>query len=138
MKLKKTLLIIILLVFIKLSYAQQSESLSELNKRIKFSSYKSLDLDKGSHKILDLVSQIIKKNDASYLIESHSCMKGKNETNLIKTQKRAEIIKKELIKRGIENSRLVAVGYGETKRIYICTTRVCDLQNERIEIINID
>lgn len=65
-------------------------------------------------------------------------MRGKHEANLIKTQKRAEIIKKELINRGIENSRLVAVGYGETKRIYIWTTRVCDLQNEKIKITKTD
>ncbi|WP_299715119.1 OmpA family protein [uncultured Tenacibaculum sp.] len=127
-----------MLVSIKLSYSQQSESLSKLNKRIKFLNSESLDLDKNSNKILDLVSQIIKRNESSYLIESHSCMRGENETNLIKTQKRAQIIKKELINRGIENSRLVALGYGETKRKYICTTRVCDLQNERIEIIKTD
>lgn len=85
--------------------------------------------------MLDTLAIIIKSSNTYYVIKSHSTMRGKQEDNLIKTQKRAEIIKEELIRRGIPSTRLVAKGFGETERKYHVPTRIGDMKNDRIEIV---
>lgn len=114
--------------------SQLLSSIESLSEKVKFINSKSVRIRKSSYKILDLISNILKKDNAIYEIEAHSSMRGKANQNLIKTQKRAEFIKKELVKRGIDKTRLIPVGYGETRRLWICTTRACDTRNDRIFI----
>ncbi|EDP95912.1 OmpA family protein [Kordia algicida OT-1] len=112
-----------------------SQKIQELSAQLKFKNSASLELKKESFKILDTLAVIIKNSNASYMVKSHSTLRGKQEDNLVKTQKRAEIIKEELINRGVDSTRLIAKGFGETDRIYHTPTRIGDMKNDRIEIV---
>lgn len=112
-----------------------SEKIDALAEQLKFKSSISLELKKESVDVLDTIANILKTTSYTYNIESHSGMIGKDSDNLIKTQKRAIIIKKALVKRGINPSRLNAVGFGETSpKTSMPNTRERSW-NERIEII---
>jgi OOP family OmpA-OmpF porin len=50
-------------------------------------------------------------------IQGHSDSKGNDNYNLNLSQKRAESVRKYLIKKGIKETRVTAVGYGEKKPI---------------------
>ncbi len=131
MKNESLKLTIILLFFLQLIFAQKSDIIKRLSYKIRFLNSKSIDLEKDSYPILDSISNIILKDSLNYSVESHSAMMR---NALEKTKKRSELIKKELIKRGIDQSRLSSFGYGMYNRRFICTTRACDTKNERIEI----
>lgn len=130
-----------ILLFIILStpvFSQQEEyKLGRLSNKILFVNSQSLNLRPNSSKVLDTISKILKQDTFIYKISSHSSMSGKSELNLKKTQKRAELIKRELVKRGVKEDRLIPIGYGETERIYMTPTRAGDIKNERVLIIKI-
>ncbi len=132
---RNILLILLTLIFGESCAQNNAEELKKLTGKIKFTKSESTKLEQNSFIVLDSISDFLKLNEFEYYIESHSSMRGKSEFNLKKTQKRSELIKLELIKRGIESERLFCKGLGETNRIYLSPTRAGDLKNERIVII---
>jgi len=136
MKILKYVLLVFCFFFVGTVFSQDhSDKIKTLSKQLKFKSSMATELKEESLKVLDTLATILKTTDNVYVIESHSSMRGKQEDNLIKTEKRAKIIKAELIKRGIESERLSCKGLGETNRIYLAPTRIGDMKNERINII---
>lgn len=84
---------------------------------------------------LDELSQILKKYDAAnLLIEGHADSQGADAYNLNLSQKRTESVKTYLMGRGIMESRLTAVGYGETKPIADNNTSLGRAKNRRVEL----
>ncbi|CAL2056499.1 OmpA family protein [Tenacibaculum sp. 190524A05c] len=135
MKIENLKLTIVLLLLFGFTHAQKNDILDKLCHKVKFLNSKSLVLEKNSHLVLDSICNIIKKDSLNYIVESHSATL---QNAIERTKKRAELLRKELIKRGIKKSRLNSIGHGANKRKFICTTRVCNMQNERIEIKRID
>lgn len=87
-----------------------------------------------SYAILDQVVEVMKNNTEYKLkIAGHTDSMGKDESNLILSHKRAEAAKNYLIEKGIDESRLDAVGYGETKPIASNDTAEGRRQNRRVE-----
>ncbi|WP_044200805.1 OmpA family protein [Flammeovirga sp. OC4] len=66
-------------------------------------------------------------------ISGHTDNIGSNQYNLDLSQKRAEAVTNYLIQRGIDSSRLKAVGYGEKKPIADNNTELGRKENRRIE-----
>lgn len=84
---------------------------------------------------LDELIDLLKKYDAALLsIEGHTDNKGDDAYNLTLSQKRAEAVKKYLISKGILESRLTSVGYGETKPIADNKTSTGRTKNRRVEL----
>ncbi|WP_420571214.1 OmpA family protein [Kordia sp.] len=83
------------------------------------------------------ISKIIKKISDEYTVEvsGHTDSVGKKELNLALSQKRAEKIKKLLVKEGCISSQLKAVGYGETRPLASNKTKEGRKMNRRIEIV---
>jgi outer membrane protein OmpA-like peptidoglycan-associated protein len=79
------------------------------------------DFDKAtlrpeSKVILDNVVKFLELNDnISIEIRSHTDMRGSDSYNLSLSQRRAESVVNYLIEHGIDRSRLIAKGYGETE-----------------------
>ncbi len=67
-------------------------------------------------------------------IAGHTDSDGSEAYNLKLSQSRVDTVKKELISKHIEASRLVAKGYGETKPLVPNTTRANKARNRRVEI----
>ncbi|MEQ8576933.1 MAG: OmpA family protein, partial [Fulvivirga sp.] len=63
----------------------------------------------------------------------HTDDQGNDDTNLILSHKRAQATKKYLIDHGIEDARLDAIGYGETKPVADNATVEGRAQNRRVE-----
>ncbi len=88
-----------------------------------------------SYKGLNEVAQIIKDNPGINLaIDGHTDDVGKDESNQILSENRANAVKKYLISKGVEESRLVATGYGETKPIADNKTAAGRQKNRRVEL----
>jgi len=68
-------------------------------------------IDKSLLKLLQENSQIVIE------ISSHTDNKGRDKANMLLSQKRAEGVRKYLMKKGIDKDRLYARGYGEDRPI---------------------
>jgi OmpA-OmpF porin, OOP family len=84
---------------------------------------------------LDELSKILYKYDgASLTIEGHTDSVGADDFNMTLSQKRAESVKQYLIGKGILDTRLIAVGYGETKPVATNDTALGKAKNRRVEL----
>lgn len=71
-------------------------------------------------------------------IAGHTDTNGADEANMSLSQSRAESVRKALISRGIDASRLTARGYGETRPIESNRTSQGRAINRRIEFVRLD
>lgn len=70
--------------------------------------------------VLNELTVFLKKNDVNIEVSSHTDSRGSNVYNLALSQKRAESVVDYLLKQGIDKSRIVAKGYGESQLINNC------------------
>ncbi len=107
----------------------------EIKKQIKFASGSARIIGRQSLDILDDVALAL--NDATHIkkirIEGHTDSLGKEVTNLKLSQKRAEAVLAQLIKRGVDPGRLEAVGFGEANPIAPNNTAKGRAENRRTE-----
>ena len=84
---------------------------------------------------LDELVVILKKYEAAnLLIEGHADSQGDDAYNLTLSQKRTESVKTYLMEKGIMESRLTAIGYGETRPIADNNTALGRAKNRRVEL----
>ncbi len=90
-----------------------------------------------SFPILDQVAEFLKANPKAYVeIQGHTDSVGSDSYNMELSQRRAESVRSYLITRhGIDPSRLIARGYGETMPIAPNTSREGRAQNRRVEFV---
>lgn len=87
--------------------------------------YKKATLRPESEAVLDSILVFFKDNkDLTIEIGSHTDSRGNDKYNLNLSRERAKSVVDYLISKGIENDRLVAVGYGKTKLVNRCATGV--------------
>lgn len=73
-------------------------------------------LTETSKGILNRNIIILKENpEVNVLIEGHACAHGNEKYNMRLSAKRADVVKKYLIKHGISTSRIKTIAYGETR-----------------------
>lgn len=97
-------------------------------------------LTSKAKKIIDKYVLSLLENDKSVMIEigSHTDARGSDQFNLTLSEDRAKSVVEYLISKGIEKTRLIAVGYGENKLLNDCANGVdCSerkhLENRRTE-----
>jgi len=84
---------------------------------------------------LDELASILKRYEAANLsIEGHADSQGADDFNLNLSQKRTESVKQYLMGRGIMESRLTAIGFGESKPIADNNTSLGRAKNRRVEL----
>lgn len=102
---------------------------------------KSVGLRRNNAKGVDELLEIMQKNPQLTIeINSYTDARGNDKDNTDLTQQRAEFIRNYLIQKGINSSRLLAKGYGESKIINHCTNGITCIdeqheENNRIEIV---
>ena len=102
---------------------------------IQFASGKSTILS-SSYKILDDIAKTMKKNpEYNLFIKGHTDNDGKADKNLQLSKDRAEAVRKYLISKGIDRSRLRAVGYGRSMPIADNKKRNGREKNRRVEMV---
>lgn len=93
------------------------------------------DLQQESLPELDLVIALMKENPGMKIrISGHTDNVGKPEDNLALSRERAKSVVKYLTDNGIESSRLVAEGFGETKPVESNATEEGKSRNRRTEM----
>ena len=84
---------------------------------------------------LDELVTILKRYEAANLIiEGHTDNQGEDAYNMTLSQKRTDSVKNYLMSNGIFESRLTAIGYGETKPIDDNNTSLGRAKNRRVEL----
>ena len=110
------------------------ERITYLGSKIFFEN-NSAALKVGSLVQLDELADLIKKYDASNLvIEGHTDSNGSDAFNLELSQKRTQSVKDYLISKGIAESRIKSIGYGESRPIATNSTAIGRAKNRRVEL----
>ena len=73
--------------------------------------------------------------DVTVEIAGHTDSDGESAENITLSQDRADVVKAYLEDQGIDGSRLVPVGYGETEPVASNETEAGKARNRRIEFI---
>ena len=83
---------------------------------------------------LNVLAEIMKEyKEANVIIEGHTDNQGEDADNLVLSQKRTESVKKYLASQGIEESRMSAIGYGESKPVADNSTAKGRAFNRRVD-----
>jgi len=85
--------------------------------------------------ISKIANTLKNKPNTSVIILGHTDSDCTNEKNLALSVKRAQAVKRVFVAKGIDESRIVAKGFGETKPIISNRTSIGRSQNRRAEII---
>lgn len=83
----------------------------------------------------DLTKTLKTNKDLRIQISGHTDNFGTEEVNMLVSQKRAEVVKRFLMLRGIDEGRLVAKGYGETRPVGSNEDAQGRFLNRRIEVV---
>jgi outer membrane protein OmpA-like peptidoglycan-associated protein len=87
---------------------------------------------------LNMIVQVMKDNpEIKFEVGGHTDGDGADDYNLKLSQQRADAVKDQLIKLGIDGSRLTAKGYGETKPISDNTSLEGKANNRRVEFVKL-
>ena len=101
---------------------------------IRFQAGKAL-LPKGEIPRLDRIAAVLVEfPELKVRVEGHTDSTGRDETNLVLSQQRAEAVLGALVERGIAAERLTAAGLGKAKPIASNDTQAGRSQNRRVEI----
>ena len=113
----------------------KKEDLDQLKKGIQFKTG-SAKLTKNSYSTLnDIVDLMNKIPEANLEVQGHTDNKGSEKKNLKLSETRAKAVVKYLNKKGIDSSRLRAVGYGSEKPIADNDDAAGRAQNRRVELV---
>jgi OOP family OmpA-OmpF porin len=101
----------------------------------------NFDIDKATIKpesmgTLNMIVQVMKDNpEIKFEVDGHTDNTGTAVHNLTLSQQRADAVKTQLLKMGIDASRLSAKGFGDTKPINDNTTPEGKANNRRVEFV---
>ena len=85
---------------------------------------------------LNMIVGILKDNpDIKFEVGGHTDTDGADDYNLKLSQQRADAVRDQLIKMGVDASRLTAKGYGETKPISDNNSLEGKANNRRVEFV---
>ncbi|MES2455021.1 MAG: OmpA family protein [Bacteroidota bacterium] len=113
-----------LYVTLKLGINNLGAGVSIVLKNIHYDFDKS-DIRTDAERILDNLVNVMAQNPTLRIeLSSHTDSRGKDDYNLLLSQKRAEAAVDYLVKSGVERSRLEAKGYGETRLLNKCANGV--------------
>lgn len=101
--------------------------------------YNKASIKPESMGALNMIVQILKDNpDIKFEVGGHTDGDGDAAYNLKLSQQRADAVKTQLVKMGIDAARLTSKGYGETKPVSENTTPEGKANNRRVEFIKIN
>jgi outer membrane protein OmpA-like peptidoglycan-associated protein len=101
----------------------------------------NFDVDKSTIRpesmgTLNMIVQVMKDNaDIKFEVDGHTDNTGTPAHNLVLSKQRADAVKDQLVKMGIDGSRLTTKGLGDTKPISDNTTPEGKANNRRVEFV---
>lgn len=104
---------------------------------INFETGKSI-IKPESQTIIDQIAQMLKENASLKIsIEGHTDNVGTSQTNQMLSENRAKSVMNAVVAKGIDKSRLLAKGWGQTKPISENNTEEGKAKNRRVEIVKL-
>ncbi len=101
--------------------------------------FDSAKLTAASSTTLDSVAASLREwSDVRVQIEGHTDSVGADAYNLQLSRKRAESVRDYLVAKGVDRSRLAAVGYGESKPVTENSTEAGRARNRRVELTKVN
>ncbi len=92
-------------------------------------------IKKTSHKLLDEIVAILNEYvDYDMTIDGHTDITGTAERNMVLSQERADAVKTYFVSKGIDASRLTAVGHGQDEPVADNKTAAGRAKNRRVEM----
>ncbi|MES2592215.1 MAG: OmpA family protein [Bacteroidota bacterium] len=91
-----------------------------------------------SRPALDLLTEILVKNPIAIELGGHTDSIGSDENNMKLSQERVNSVRNYLVSKGIAESRVTAVGYGETRPEVSNSTEDGRAKNRRVDVKIID
>ena len=119
------------------------EMLEALNKTGSIALYINFETGKSiikpeSQTIIDQIVQLLTENTALKIsIEGHTDNVGTAPANQILSENRAKAVMNAIVAKGLDKSRLVSKGWGQTKPISENTTEEGKAKNRRVEIVKL-
>jgi len=110
------------------------KQLNDYARTILFDTGKSSIQAASTSVMVDIIQILNEYPQAKFTVEGHTDSVGSVKTNQALSEKRANSVRDFLIEKGIDGSRLTAIGYGEEKPIATNATRSGREQNRRVEI----
>jgi outer membrane protein OmpA-like peptidoglycan-associated protein len=110
---------------IKITYIGSKLFFENNSEKLKVASLSQLDA---------LILILNKYPEAKLSIEGHTDSVGQEEFNMKLSEKRSNSVKKYLTSKGVEESRLTALGFGESAPIAANTTALGKAKNRRVEL----
>lgn len=112
----------------------QEEISAELKKQRIIFKRASFELRNESYLVIKRIAGILNKNnDVRIEVAGHTDAKGAEDVNQYFSLKRAKVVRKVLIKLGVNKSRIIAKGYGESKPLVKNDSQGYSKINRRVE-----
>jgi outer membrane protein OmpA-like peptidoglycan-associated protein len=93
-------------------------------------------LKPGGHKQVGRLAEVLQTApDRKVIVEGHTDSLGTDEYNLNLSQQRADVVRQELIAKGVDKARVGSTGLGESTPVATNETSAGRQQNRRVEII---
>ncbi|MGB0879680.1 MAG: OmpA family protein [Polaribacter sp.] len=112
--------------------------IERLSKQIQFNTNKDTFTEETYSILQHVISFINTYPNSRFRIEGHTDSVGKEESNRRLSQRRADAVKAYLVRKGVSEHNLEAVGYGETQPIASNMSKDGRRMNRRVEIFQID
>ncbi len=110
------------------------DELNQYSRTILFDTNKATIRQESYSAIQSMIDIMNEYKTANFLIEGHTDSSGRDSYNLELSKKRAAAVKNYLSSRGVDGSRLMSQGYGETRPKASNTTAAGRQENRRVEI----
>jgi outer membrane protein OmpA-like peptidoglycan-associated protein len=106
-----------------------------LSGSVLFASGKSELLDIARQKLDEVAKALSDQGYKSIVVEGHTDSRGGDSTNFTLSERRAQAVVSHMISRGIDSSKIKAVGVGESRPVASNETSEGRANNRRVEII---
>ncbi len=122
---------------VKTKFAQVKGSAIVITEKVNFATNSDVIVGNTSFQVLDSVFEILDKTPAikKVRIDGHTDNKGKPEYNQDLSQRRADSVKKYLLKKGLDAGRVDALGKGQDAPIADNKTEIGRAKNRRVEFV---
>lgn len=89
-----------------------------------------------SYPKLEMIAQVLARHpEWKVRVEGHTDSDGSYRYNMVLSQKRAVAVRKVLVDSGVEETKIVAKGYGFTQKVATDSTEAGKAQNRRVSIV---
>jgi len=122
----------------KAEIVEEKEELVIKVENINFDFNKAVIRDEAKLTLNKVYNVLNDNSEMKINFKAHTDSKGKASYNLMLSERRAQSAREYLISKGVDSSRIIAKGYGESELLYDCNstcTKEQDEANRRIEFV---